>query len=323
MFRYNRLGLLAIIGLVVLRCLVGFHFFMEGAAKVRQGNFSSAGFLGASVGPLSPVFRGMLDDYDGRLRTDQEMIEKKLEAFVERAKQHYRFDEATSKQADELLANSKANIEAAFAGWEQEIYQYESGFERLEELRKDPSRTSVASLAAQRESIEAKWRSEIQPFLKEIDMTVELLEGSLASLADEEVRDATSILRMTWSDEPPMMHTSTVDRIIPIFDMVVGILLFIGLLTPLAGIAGGLFLVSVVLTQFPGTPGAQPTYYQAIEAAACFLLAFADAGRYAGLDFIPWTMWQRRRAKRAARRLANSNRPRNTDEKKTRVAAAT
>lgn len=323
MFRYNRLGLLAIVGLVVLRCLVGFHFYMEGAAKVQQGNFSSAGFLSGAVGPLSPMFKGMLDDYDGRLRTDADAVNERLERFVERAKSHYRYDEEQQKTADEYLAASQSNIEAAFGDWEQEIYQYESGFDRVEELQSDPSRTSVASLAAQRESIEAKWRSEIQPFLKEIDMTVDLLEGSLASLATDDARDTAGVLRMSWAEEPPMMHQSTIDRIIPIFDMVVGILLFIGLLTPLAGIAAGIFLVSVVLTQFPGTPGAQPTYYQAIEAAACFLLAFADAGRYAGLDFIPWTMWQRWRAKRAARRLGVDHRGRKIGDNKTRVAAAT
>ncbi|MFN5951880.1 MAG: hypothetical protein ACK43N_25540, partial [Pirellulaceae bacterium] len=80
-----------------------------------------------------------------------------------------------------------------------------------------------------------------------------------------------------------------------IFDMSVGILLILGLLTPLAGFAGGLFLLSVVLTQWPGSLGATPTYYQAIEMFACFFLAAADAGRYWGLDFIPWTWWKNRK----------------------------
>jgi hypothetical protein len=26
----------------------------------------------------------------------------------------------------------------------------------------------------------------------------------------------------------------------------------------------------------------------------CFVVAFADAGRYAGLDFIPWSFWNRK-----------------------------
>ena len=75
--------------------------------------------------------------------------------------------------------------------------------------------------------------------------------------------------------------------------MSVGILLMLGLLTPLAGLAAGIFLASVVLTQFPGSHGSVPTYYQAIEMLGCFFLAFSDAGRYAGLDFLPWSFWNR------------------------------
>jgi uncharacterized membrane protein YphA (DoxX/SURF4 family) len=89
-----------------------------------------------------------------------------------------------------------------------------------------------------------------------------------------------------------------IDKIIPIFDMAVGILLIVGLLTPVAGLAAGIFLASVVLTQFPGSYGSQPTYYQAIEMMACFFLAFSDAGRYAGLDFLPWSFWNRNAPRR-------------------------
>ncbi len=42
---YRRLNIFAIIALVLLRLGVGWHFFMEGAVKVRDGKFSSAGFL--------------------------------------------------------------------------------------------------------------------------------------------------------------------------------------------------------------------------------------------------------------------------------------
>jgi uncharacterized membrane protein YphA (DoxX/SURF4 family) len=78
--------------------------------------------------------------------------------------------------------------------------------------------------------------------------------------------------------------------------MSVGILLMIGLLTPLASWAAALFLISVILSQMPGYPGAEPTYYQAIECLACITLACTDAGRYAGLDFLPWSWWQTRKS---------------------------
>jgi uncharacterized membrane protein YphA (DoxX/SURF4 family) len=82
--------------------------------------------------------------------------------------------------------------------------------------------------------------------------------------------------------------------------MVVGILLIVGLLTPLAAWAAALFLVSVILTQMPGYPGSAPTYYQAVECLALVVLATTDAGRYAGLDFLPWAWWQKKKATKAA-----------------------
>ena len=54
------------------------------------------------------------------------------------------------------------------------------------------------------------------------------------------------------------------------------------------------FLISVVLTQMPGYPGTAPTYFQAVECLALLTLMATDAGRYAGLDFIPWAWWHRR-----------------------------
>jgi len=74
----------------------------------------------------------------------------------------------------------------------------------------------------------------------------------------------------------------------------------VGLLTPLAGWAAALFLLGVVLSQMPGYPGTTPTYFQAIEALACVVVATTDSGRYAGLDFIPWSIWNRGKAAPAA-----------------------
>ena len=114
------------------------------------------------------------------------------------------------------------------------------------------------------------------------------------TIVTEEGKEKKSVKFMLPGEGP--VSVELVDKYLPIFDMSVGILLMLGLLTPLAGTAAGLFLLSVVLTQFPGSYGAQPTYYQAIEMLGCFVLAFADAGRYAGLDFLPWSFWNRNKA---------------------------
>ena len=305
MSQYNRLGGLAIVALVVLRLIIGFHFFMEGTVKVKEGNFTSAGFLGGAVGPLAPLFQSMLPDHDGRLRSDIGLMKQKFEEYGQVAAQRYGFDAKQVRQKDQAVAHASRTLDQIAAVWSRDIHEYQQGFGRIEELSKDPTRDmsrwnpGVASLAEQRRSIETKWKGQIRPVLQQVDLTIEILEGAITKIANEDQRRSAGVIPFNL-EAPAMVETSTVDKIIPIFDMVVGILLIIGLLTPLAGTLAGLFLLSVVMTQFPGSFGAQPTYYQAIEAVACFFLAFADAGRYAGLDFIPWSFWRRRSA-RAAR----------------------
>ena len=55
----GRLSRVQMITVVVLRVLVGWHFLYEGIAKLSSPNWSAAGFLLQSRGPLSGLFRGM------------------------------------------------------------------------------------------------------------------------------------------------------------------------------------------------------------------------------------------------------------------------
>jgi uncharacterized membrane protein YphA (DoxX/SURF4 family) len=77
-----------------------------------------------------------------------------------------------------------------------------------------------------------------------------------------------------------------VDQIIPWFDMIVGGCLVLGLLTRPAALAGGLFLLSVCASQWPGSLGAAPIYYQAVEMVAMFVLAAVGAGQCLGVDYL-------------------------------------
>jgi uncharacterized membrane protein YphA (DoxX/SURF4 family) len=93
----------------------------------------------------------------------------------------------------------------------------------------------------------------------------------------------------------------SVDGVLPYFDLTIGICLVVGLFTSTAALAGAAFLLSVVLTQFPGAVGAAPVYYQGIEALGLCLLAALRAGQYAGLDFFTYCLWRRtKRAKQGA-----------------------
>lgn len=54
------------LSLVVLRLIVGFHFFTEGKSKIDQGNWSAAPFFAAAKGPMAPYFQSLLPDWSYR-----------------------------------------------------------------------------------------------------------------------------------------------------------------------------------------------------------------------------------------------------------------
>ena len=59
---------LAFIALMLLRVVVGFHFFTEGTVKLQSGTFTAEYFLRSAKGPMAPYFQRLLDDEDGRMR---------------------------------------------------------------------------------------------------------------------------------------------------------------------------------------------------------------------------------------------------------------
>ena len=310
LLRNARLGYLAIIALVFLRFVIGFHFYMEGTAKVREGGFSSTGFLASAKGPLAKTFQSMVPYFDGTIRLDTGKDKDKPESkddyrsgalkqvydgFIEDASRLYKFTDEQQKESKQFLEEARKQLVDSYKTHKAAIDEYKNGMSRIASLEKDVMRTNVASMRRQRDETETKWKALVKQPLYDIDRISAELEKSVNGLATEqqslvEKKKIYASLRLQSSSP---IDVKLIDKIIPIFDMSVGILLMLGLLTPLAGLAGGLFLASVVLTQFPGSHGSAPTYYQAIEMIGCFFLAFSDAGRYAGLDFLPWSFWNR------------------------------
>ena len=310
LFRNARLGYLAIIALVFLRFVIGFHFYMEGSTKVREGGFASYGFLASAKGPFAKNFQSMLPDFDGSIRLDtgkdkdkpdskddykSGALKQVYDSFVEDAARLYKFTEEQQQDAKQFVEDARKQLVDSYKTHKAAIDEYKNGMPRIALFENDEMRTNVASMRRQRDDIESKWRALVKQPLYDIDKISAELESRVNGLATEqqsfvEKKKIYASLRLQSSSP---IDVKLIDKIIPIFDMSVGILLMLGLLTPLAGLAAGLFLASVVLTQFPGSHGSVPTYYQAIEMLGCFFLAFSDAGRYAGLDFLPWSFWNR------------------------------
>ncbi len=295
MSSYRRLNIVAICFLVLLRITVGWHFFKEGAVKVQDGNFSSSGFLSGAKGPLADQFHGMIPDYYGLERLNPERMKKSFSVFGDKAVFYYGLTAEQKTELDKVVAKYTEQLDELYEGSASKIYEYKRGYERYQAMKNDPKRVEIDSLRAQTDDIDSKWLAIAKPLLKTIDGISDGLQNEVRSVATPSQQQSAGVLQFRLESDTAM-SSKVVDKIIPIFDMAIGICLIIGLLTPLAAVAAGFFLTSVVLSQFPGYSGTLPTYFQATEAVACFFLAFSDAGRYAGLDFLSWSWWAKRRS---------------------------
>ena len=110
---------LAFVALMMLRVTVGFHFFMEGADKLKNG-FTAEYFLAAAKGPFAPHFHSMIDDKNGALQfcltenaeTGKQDLDPKLtfaiwDDFLDRAYGHYNFGD---EQLQQKLVDRRAAL---------------------------------------------------------------------------------------------------------------------------------------------------------------------------------------------------------------------
>lgn len=276
---------MAIVALVLLRLGVGWHFYKEGSEKVRGGKFSSAGFLSSAKGPLAGFYKSFLRDPDGYFRLDRKHALDAWDLYRERVARHYGFDEKQQQAAEKIHTRREEQLIGFFRAHASEIEVY---FQALDSKRKelaDPVLQEVASLKGQ---IGRKAVADIPPepgrWFAELDDLWSRYERDLNDLASEE-----QAKRRPLPLARPGATTfgaEQIDKLLPYFDLVVGICLILGLFTRTASVAAALFLGSVIATQWPGAYDAAPVYYQTIEMLALLVLAATGAGRYAGLDFL-------------------------------------
>jgi uncharacterized membrane protein YphA (DoxX/SURF4 family) len=92
---------------------------------------------------------------------------------------------------------------------------------------------------------------------------------------------------------PQQKWLQTVNWIVTILTISVGVCLLLGFFTRLASLAGALFLVGVIATQPPWVADAAPTIMYGIELAALLVLAGTKAGRWLGLDYFTYALFSR------------------------------
>jgi len=276
---------------------------MEGATKVRGNDFSSVGFLNAAKGPLADKFQSLIWDHDGKIRLDQKRVIEIFKAGAEDASKHFGFTEEQNQELAKVTKQftDKLNDEV-YKPASDDIIKFTKGQERIAKMESSDM-YQLESMLGQKDKIKTELATGVKPTLTKVEEVWNQYENRLNAIANSTQWDSVGRYQLVKPGQGPL-STDTVDKIIPIFDMVIGILLIIGLLTPVASILAALFLLSVVLTQMPGYPGTAPTYFQAVEAIALLVLAATDAGRYAGLDFLPWAWWNRKAARADSARVA-------------------
>ncbi len=159
-----------------------------------------------------------------------------------------------------------------------------NGFERDGDDR-DKVAVDVASLRGQVDSIQSDRTKEMTKWKGEVAQIWDSLETQINSIAvGKQIRETGAIPLHRPYAQKNSRH-DLVNKVIPWFDVTVGVLLILGLFTRWASLAAAGFLFSVLLTQPFWIPGTTPTYYQAIEMVACLVLFATCAGRFGGLDY--------------------------------------
>lgn len=278
------LGWIGICMLILLRVTIGWHFYTEGVEKYSAGDWDAKPFFANARGPAAERFRQLVWDWDGSIRLDKEKTMRHLAKFRDRVGNYFGFDDVQNRAAKVNYVKAIEQFDYVVETNASDIQEYELGRGRIETLQNNFRREGVESLAGQTVAIRAEWTQKITPSLKQIDEIWKTYELSQNNLATPEQSKAHPPLQM-GVPRTQLMDTSLINRIVPYFDIAIGVCLILGLFTPVAALAAAGFLGSVFMSQYPPATGPSSTMYQLIEGVACLTLAGSGAGRFGGLDF--------------------------------------
>lgn len=279
-----QVGFLAAAAIVALRLGIGLHFYLEGTARLSNPKPFTSSFFGTAKGPFASQFKNMIWDADGLYRMDAKASAANWKGYASQATSHFGFDAKQKAAAEKLATTYEGRLKAWLGGNRDEIEEYYLGLKRRDANASQQVRKDLESLRAHDAKIDSERTSLRNKVLPTIDGMWKDLENDINALATPEQYAKSGRLEIGKVGRRPL-DSEFMDWFIPYFDTTIGVLLILGLFTRVAATAAGLFLLSVCLSQFPGTPGAVPIYYQGVEMLALFALAAIGAGRFGGLDF--------------------------------------
>ncbi len=291
-FRYP---IAAALALLFLRLALGAHFFSEGVEKLS--GFSSEGFLLAAKGPMAIAYQSFAaGDHDWRkLLSEPRKLpaevgaapahkpwsdrvkgdwEKMRDDFVREAK----LDEEAAERATAIVKSTIARLDAYLASQEDAIAEYRHELWKLAELKQDPAAGELPFVNDRIADATGSTRNTPRPWVAEA-----------SAIETQMVRELLAIVPPTAKIQAALDPTTPLDQVNTVITwtvLSVGVMLWIGLATPIAALVAALFLLSVMASQPPWVAGAESSFffYQLVEVAALVAVAATGAGKWAGLD---------------------------------------
>jgi uncharacterized membrane protein YphA (DoxX/SURF4 family) len=210
--------------------------------------------------------------------------------------------EEQKQQADAALEARLQQLADYLASESDAITEYRHELSRLENLRDSPEAGEVpfvderiAVKAAETSGVPAVWVREIRAL--ELDYHDDLRE----ILTDEQRDQAQTTAAMDNAlTDPRRVRLDTINFVVTVLTIAVGVCLLLGFFTRLASIVGAVFLLGVIASQPPWLYDAAPTMHQIIEFAGLLVLAGTGAGRWLGLDFFTYALFSRFRHRNVA-----------------------
>lgn len=280
------IGFFGVVGLVLLRLAIGWHFLYAGLEKLTNPDFSSEGFLGQAKGPLADEFHQLIPDYDGRQRFKLETHTEAFEQYADSFRKRHSLNEDQWARVKQSLENGQKELQEFFADQKEAIADYLSNLDRLDDAKK--SQTSEIPFQQKRNwDKQQDLRGKLKRWSADIDGIWDGFKADLGKVLTDKQRDVAA--------GDTVKPKRFVDQFVTYTNIAIGVCLLAGLFTRLAALGGALFLLQIVLSQpdFPGLyPPPPPSAGQAllvnkevIEMMALFALAMLPTGRWAGLDF--------------------------------------
>ena len=295
-----RIGLAAVVLLVLLRISIGWHFLYQGLWKLNRPDFSSEGFLSQAKGPLAPYFQKLLPDFFGAERLGADGREKSvaaLDEYLESFRKTYSLSAEQDAKAAGWVKVHKSALTTFFKENEEEFDKYLRDVERFDTAKDDPTHVRGNKYLADRQ---AELRATSAPWLNQI-----------AGIGDKCRSDLELLLTAEQKQTPPpavpgASAPAWQDMVVTYSNIAIGVCLIAGLLTRSSAFFGGLFLALIVAAQ-PDWPGLYPTPHPSagrsllvnkefVEMMALFVLASLPVGRWGGLDFCIHRFVSRRQA---------------------------